>query len=91
MTYNLTRLGACFNVLESNTREVKRDQANSRPVAEGTPFKIVFCAYCGRAETTTEVLQRKFYTGYSACCNENMVDINTVELRVTPRPIVLID
>lgn len=34
---------------------------------------FVYCARCGRATTQTEALTRKFNTGFSACCDENLI------------------
>ena len=34
---------------------------------------VVYCCRCGEATTRLEALLRKFHTGYSACCNENLV------------------
>ena len=41
---------------------------------ESDPIEILWCARCGRAHSKTEARLRKFFTGFSACCNENLVN-----------------
>lgn len=36
--------------------------------------EIVYCACCGAADSRTAARLRKFFTGFSACCNENLLE-----------------
>jgi GH24 family phage-related lysozyme (muramidase) len=54
-------------------RKVLRSRVVEVPVTHETPDVMLFCAYCGRATSKTEALTRKFNTGYSGCCNDNLV------------------
>ncbi len=37
------------------------------------PLDNFYCATCGRAETRQESLARKIHTGFSGCCNDNLM------------------
>jgi hypothetical protein len=74
-------------------RQVKRSMSMGNPVTEATKDEILFCAYCYRGTTKIEALSRKFNTGFSGCCNDNLVhDMSFInsELRA-PNPIEIIE
>jgi hypothetical protein len=37
-----------------------------------TSDELLYCMRCGEATTCIEAVSRKFHTGFSACCNENL-------------------
>lgn len=44
-------------------------------IVESLSSGIVYCARCGQATTQLEAVQRKFSTGFSACCDENLISV----------------
>ena len=45
-----------------------------KPITEDTEATILFCSMCGHATTKLEAISRIFYTGYSGCCNNNLLE-----------------
>lgn len=50
------------------------DRSNEHPIVSADGPSILYCARCGMATTRIDALQRRFNTGYSGCCNDNLVD-----------------
>jgi hypothetical protein len=44
-----------------------------KPITSTRGKAVLFCARCGYAHTRAEAILRRFNTGYSACCNENLM------------------
>lgn len=49
-------------------------ERNDHPVTDESGPQVLFCAYCGRAESRTDAVYRRFNTGFSGCCNDNLIE-----------------
>ena len=65
------------------SRTILRSLANSNPIMESSPNISLYCAYCDRATTKIETLNRIFNTGFSGCSNDNLGDTSRFTIRPT--------
>lgn len=59
--------------------------SNDHPIVDAAGPEILYCARCGAACTRVEAIYRRFNTGFSACCNENLLAVGPAIGKYEPK------